>query len=194
MSYPERYKTQLLNAIESIDLNLVEDVIQTLKEARTSGHKIFVCGDGGTDFIASRFLCDMVQQASFNRASRFRILALNDQMPRGTQAEASNRVFVEQLKNFAEPGDVVIGISVTGDSPNVVNAIDYACWIGCRTIAVTGKDGGKLAPLADLSIQVPVSHAASIEDAHMIICHMIGYYFVDFEKPLERLTDPPHPR
>lgn len=191
MNYPERYKTELLNAIESIDLAQVHAVIQILKEARAEGHRIFVCGDGRTDFVASQFLCEMVEQASFNRATRFRILALSDRPPRGGHAEDADRVFVEQLKNFAEPGDVVIGISVTGNSANVVNAVDYACWIGCRTIAVTGADGGKLASLADVTIKVSVAHVGSVEDAHMIICHMIGYYFVDFEQPIEHPSGGP---
>lgn len=194
MSYPERYKTELLNAIERIDLEKVEAVIKILQEARTSGHKIFVCGDGGADFIASESLCEMAKRASFNQSSRFRILALRDHLPRGREPKDAERVFVEQLKDFAEPGDVVIGISVTGNVASVVNAVSYACWIGCRTIAVTGHDGGQLAPLADISIQVAVSHAGSVEDAHMIICHMIGYYFLDFEKPVEHPSKKSAPR
>jgi D-sedoheptulose 7-phosphate isomerase len=75
-----------------------------------------------------------------------------------------------------------MGISTSGNAANVVSAIEYASWIGCRTIGVTGCDGGKVAALADLSIQVPVYHVGSIEDSHVIICHMIGYYFADFER------------
>jgi len=88
---------------------------------------------------------------------------------------------VEQLKNFAEPKDVVMGICTSGNVPSVVNTIEYASWIGCRTIGITGCEGGDVTRLAEVAIQVPVTHAGSIEDVHMIICHMIGYYFVDFE-------------
>lgn len=183
MDYPRQYKTQLLNAIQSIDLGKVGQAIQIFKTARQHGRRIFVCGNGGTDSIASQFLSDMVKSASFNRSSRFRILALSDQTPRigGVRDFSNDRVFVEQLKNFAEPEDVVMGICVSGDSPNVVNAIDYASWIGCRTIGITGSEGGGVTRVAELAIQVAVTHLGSIEDAHMIICHMIGYYFVDFE-------------
>jgi D-sedoheptulose 7-phosphate isomerase len=87
--------------------------------------------------------------------------------------------FAEQLKNFAEPGDIVMAISGSGNSPNVVRAIEYANSIGCRTIALTGRDGGKLGPVAEINIQVPVQHMGRIEDAHMIVCHMIGYYFME---------------
>jgi D-sedoheptulose 7-phosphate isomerase len=91
-------------------------------------------------------------------------------------------VFVEQLKNFAEPGDIVMGISGSGNSPNVLRAIEYANSIGCKTIGLSGRDGGRLAPLVQLNIQAPVPHMGRIEDAHMITCHMIGYYFMDCEK------------
>ena len=91
-------------------------------------------------------------------------------------------VFVEQLKNFAQPGDLFMGISGSGNSPNVLRAMDYANQLGCRTLALTGRDGGKLGPKAQLDIQVPVPHMGRIEDAHMIVCHMIVYYFMDFEK------------
>ena len=185
MEYPGQYRAQIIHAIQSVDLGKVGQIIQIFKTARAHGRRIFVCGNGGTDAVASQFLCDMVKSASFNRSSRFRILALSDQAPMvGSIREdfENDRVFVEQLKNFAEPEDVVMGICTSGDSPNVVNAIEYASWIGCHTIGVTGREGGGVARLAELAIQVPVSHLGSVEDVHMIICHMIGYYFVDYEK------------
>ncbi len=146
MDYPAQYKARLLNAIQSIDLDKVSEVIQAFKTARAHGRRIFVCGNGGTDSVVSQFLCDIVKSAGSNRSTRFRILALSDQMPRiGTAREdlTNERVFVEQLKNFAEPEDVVMGICTSGNSPSVVNAIEYGSWIGCQTIGITGCDGGR---------------------------------------------------
>ena len=185
MDYPEQYKAQILNAIQSIDLVKVSQVIQVFKGARAHGRRIFVCGNGGIDSVVAQLLCDMVKGTSSSRAPRFRIAALSDQLPKVSREPdklATESVFVEQLKSFAEPEDVVMGICPTGNAPNVVNAIEYASWIGCRTIGVTGYDGGKLGRLAGLNVQVPVTHAGSVEDAHVIICHMIGHYFVDLEK------------
>ncbi len=187
MEFPGHYKAQILIAIESVDLEKVALVIQFFKDARAHGRKIFVCGNGRIDSMAAEILCEMVKSASFNRPSRFRILALSDQLPKigdSRSAFANDRVFLEQLKNFAEPEDVVVGICPTGNSLNVVNAIEYASWIGCRTIAVTGGDGGELARLAELAVRVPVTHAGSIEDTHIIICHLIGHYFVNIEDPV----------
>ncbi len=182
MEYPEEYKTLVLKAIQSIDLGKVSQAIQMFKTARADGHRIFICGDGGSDSMAGHFLCDLVKEAKYKQRSPFRIVALSDQVPKLGRSQdelAKDRVFVEQLKDFAEPEDVVMGICATGNSPNVVNAVEYASWIGCRTIGVTGADGGRLAQLAELNIHVPVAHLGSIEDSHVIICHMIGYYFAD---------------
>lgn len=185
MSSPAKYKAALLDAIERIDLDLVGRAIQWFREARDGSRNIFVCGNGGSASTASHFTCDVLKGASYNRAARFRIMALGDSLP--TITAYSNDVgydciFVEQLKNFAQPGDLVMCISGSGNSPNVVRAMEYANSIGCKTIALTGRDGGKLGPLAQLNIQVPVPHMGRIEDAHMIVCHMIAYEFMESEQ------------
>ena len=184
MNFPEQYKTELLKTIDAIPLDKIEIAIQWFKEARASGRQIFVCGNGGSASTASHFVCDVVKGASYNRPSRFRIMALTDSLPTITAYSndvAYDAIFVEQLKNFAQPGDLVMAISGSGNSPNVVRAVEYGNSIGCRTIALTGRDGGRLGPLAQLDIRVPVPHMGRIEDGHMIACHMICYYFMDTE-------------
>jgi len=185
-TFPSLYKNDLLRAIETIDLDKVGEAIEVLKQARDANRHIFVCGNGGSASTASHFACDMVKGASFGRESRFRIMALTDSLP--TITAYSNDVsydciFAEQLKNFAQPGDVVMAISGSGNSPNVLRAMEYGKSIGCRTIALTGRDGGKLAPLADVNIQAKIPHMGRIEDVHMIVAHMIAYNFMDSEPP-----------
>ncbi len=184
MSYAEQYKIELLKAIDAIDLSHVEEAIAWFREARAAGRQIFVCGNGGSAATASHFVTDMVKGASYNRPFRFRILALTDSLPT-ISAYANDvsyeSVFVEQLKNFAQPGDVVMGVSGSGNSPNVLRAVEYANALGCRTLGLTGRDGGKLGMMAQLHIPVPVPHMGRIEDAHMVICHMIAYFFMDSE-------------
>jgi D-sedoheptulose 7-phosphate isomerase len=188
MTFADSYRNELKQAIDTIDTNKVNQVIEWFKEARDHGRRIFVCGNGGSASTASHFACDIVKGASYNRTSRFRIMALTDHMP--AISAYSNDVgyeciFAEQLKNFAEAGDIVMGISGSGNSPNMLRAIEYAQQIGCRTIGLSGRDGGKLGPMVDVNIQVPVPHMGRIEDAHMIVCHMIGYYFMDEEVPAQ---------
>jgi D-sedoheptulose 7-phosphate isomerase len=181
-SFPYDYKADLLKTIETVDLNRVNQAIEILRKAREDDRHIFVCGNGGSASTASHFCCDMVKGASFGRDKRFRIMALTDSLP--TLTAYSNDVsyecvFVEQLKNFAQPGDVVMAISGSGNSPNVLRAVEYGNSIGCTTIALSGRDGGKLGPLAHLNIQASNPHMGRIEDAHMIVAHMISYYFME---------------
>lgn len=182
MNHTEQYRVALHQAIDAIDIDKVQEAIEVFREARDAGRHIFVCGNGGSASTASHFACDIVKGASFNRESRFKIMALTDQLPTLTAYAndvSYDCVFVEQLKNFAEPGDVVMAISGSGNSGNVLNAVEYANSIGCTTIGLSGRDGGKLAQMSQLNVQVPVPHMGRIEDAHMIICHMIGYAFME---------------
>lgn len=185
MLFPQTYKAELIHAIDSVDLEKVSRAIEILAQARDEGRRIFVCGNGGSASTASHFATDLVKGASYGRSTRFRILALTDSLP--TISAYSNDVsyeciFAEQMKNFAEPGDVVIAISSSGNSPNVLRAVEYADSIGCQTIALTGCEGGKLGPLAQLEIQVAHPHTGRIEDLHMVILHMIAYYFMEEER------------
>jgi D-sedoheptulose 7-phosphate isomerase len=168
--------------MEAIPLDQVELAIQWFGEARAAGRQIFVCGNGGSAANASHFACEILKGASYGRSRRFRIQSLTDSMP--TLTAYSNDVgyevaFVEQLKNFARPGDIVVGLSGSGNSLSVVRALEYANSIGCRTIALTGFDGGKIAPLAGLSIHIPMPHIGRSEEAHLAVLHMISYYFME---------------
>ncbi len=182
MTFPETYRNDLLETIGKIDLGAVNQALDWLEEARENERHIFICGNGGSAATSSHFVVDMLKGASFNREKRFRIMALNDQMPTLT-AYANDVhydcVFAEQLRNFAKPGDLVIALSGSGNSPNVLKAIEYANSIGCKTIAMTGRDGGKLAPMASLNIHVPSPHMGRIEDGHHIVCHMMCYAFME---------------
>jgi D-sedoheptulose 7-phosphate isomerase len=176
------YKETLTRALDTVDLTKVTRAIEILAETRDRGRTIFVCGNGGSASTASHFVCDMAKGASFQRASRFRIMALTDSLATITAYSndvAYESVFVEQLKNFAEPRDVVMLISGSGNSGNIVRTAEYANSIGCHTIGLTGRDGGRLGALVDLQIRVAEPHMGRIEDGHMIVCHMICYYFME---------------
>jgi D-sedoheptulose 7-phosphate isomerase len=186
MSFPERYRQALWKTLETLELEKIGQAIEWFRQALQQDRQIFVCGNGGSAAAASHFATDMVKGASYGRPRRFRILALTDSLPTLT-AYANDvgyeAVFLEQLKNFARPGDLVMGISGSGNSPNVLRAIEYANALGCRTLALTGRDGGRLARLAQLVIHVKEPHMGRIEDAHLIVCHMIAYCFM--EEPAE---------
>ena len=184
MKYPEQYRSEVLNAIQGIDLDGVNGAIEIFREARARGKCIFVCGSGNRAWSAAHLLCDIVKRSNLTRSARFRIVALSEELPEMSLSQnlAHDRVFVEQLKNIAEPDDVVVAISPSGNAADVLRAFEHANRIGCRTISMTGRDGGKLAAMSNIAILIPASHAGSVEDAQMVVCHMIGSYFVNFDK------------
>lgn len=185
MNFPERYKADIVSAVESINLDKVVEIIELFKQARARGRNIFVCGNTRNASAAARVLCDMVTRSSFERPARFRILALDDRTPAleaGQEEVRPERLLVEQLKNFAEPGDIVVGISAPDNSFSISRALEYAARIGCKTVAFTGLDGGKLAAQANIAIHVDSTNLGTVEDTHVIICHMIGSYFLEFDR------------
>lgn len=180
MTFAEAYREQVLGAIGKIDLKSVETAIEWFREAREHGRTIFVAGNGGSAATASHLVCDLVKDVSYGREKRFRAHSLHDSITTLT-AYANDVDFhdnvVEQLRNLARPGDVYMALSGSGNSLNLIKGIEYANSLGCRTLALTGRDGGKLGALAQLNICVGEPHMGRIQDAHHVICHMISYAF-----------------
>ncbi len=187
MLYLDTYRQHLCRTIGSLDLSAVRQAVDWMRETRERGGAIFVCGNGGSASTASHFATDIVKGASSGCGGRFRIHALTESLSTITAYAndvSYDAVFEEQLKNFARPGDLLIAISGSGNSPNVLKAVEAAASAGCRTIGMTGKDGGRLGPLVQLNIHVDEQHMGRIEDVHMIVCHMIAYSFMDLERSL----------
>jgi len=180
MTYPEQYRTELLAAIQSVDLAGVRAAVTMFREARAQGHRIFACGSGRSAMASSQ-LCGLVREASLTRSNGFRIFALTNELTEAGE-RLHDRIFVDQLKNIAEHGDVVVGVSSSGNSADLLRAFEYSCRIGCQNISITGWDGDKLASMANVAIVVRASHVGSVEDALMIVCHMIGYYFANYDR------------
>lgn len=182
MSYSAQYLRLLAATLAKLDASKADEVIEVFRAARREGRQIFICGNGGSAATANHFACDIVKGASFEREQRFRIMALSEQIPTLT-AYANDvgyeHVFSEQLKNFARPGDIVIAVSGSGNSPNVVRAIEYGNAAGCLTIAFTGFEGGKIGPLAKIHLNVPDTHMGRIEDGHLILLHAIAYCLME---------------
>lgn len=184
-SFPSIYLESLQRTLGGISVDKVNEAIEWMRQVREEGRTIFTCGNGGSASTASHFVCDVLKGASFNRPKRFKIMALTDSLP--TLTAYSNDVgydcvFVEQLRNFGQPGDLLLSISGSGNSPNVLRAVEYANQSGLKTIGLTGRDGGQLGRLSQLEINIADPHMGRIEDGHMIVCHMLAYYFMDTEK------------
>jgi D-sedoheptulose 7-phosphate isomerase len=181
-AFAEDYRSKLTRTLAALDMEQVGKLIDLLARARDQQRHIFVCGNGGSASTASHFVTDMVKGASYERKERFRIIALTDSL--STITAYSNDVsyecvFLEQLKNFAQRDDLLIAISGSGNSPNVLRAVEYGKSVGCKTVGLTGRDGGKLGPLVDLQINVAEPHMGRIEDSHLFVLHMVCYYFME---------------
>jgi len=150
--------------------------IRTLREARAGGATVYFCGNGGSASTATHFACDLAKNTIHPRFGRFRTVALNDNvalLSAWGNDFGYERIFVEQAANLMKPGDVLVAISGSGNSPNVLLAAEHARSLGCPVIALIGFQGGKLRALADVSLVVPGRIIEQAEDGHLILNHAL---------------------
>ena len=174
--FADQYIDRLKTVMDNFDLNTFDKMVRLLLDAYSRGAQIFVMGNGGSGSTASHLACDINKGCCIDLEKKFRMICLNDNVP--TMLALANdlsyeSVFEEQLKNFFNPADLVIGISGSGNSENVLRAIRYAAQNGGRTIGWSGFGGGLLAGLVDLAFVVDSHDMQHVEDAHMVVAHMI---------------------
>lgn len=174
------YQHRLKDALDSLDLNEINNVLNKIKSAYDNEKTIFIMGNGGSAATASHIVCDLNKGACFNLNKKFKLISLNDNIP-SILAIANDinyeSIFVEQLKNFLGPEDIVIGISGSGNSKNVIKAIEYANKNRGITIGLCGYNGGLLKRIANFSIHVKVNDMQISEDIHLILGHIMMKIF-----------------
>jgi len=169
-AYFEREKATI-DAISKEDLNTLMNL---LVDAKDAGKTIFIMGNGGSAATASHYVCDFNKGISMGKDKMFKFICLNDNIP--TMMAYANDlsyadVFVGPLKNFMQAGDIVIGISGSGNSENVVRAIQYANENGGVTVGLTGYSGGKIKQLSKYNVHIPIDDMQITEDLHMVLDH-----------------------
>lgn len=169
-AYFEKEKA-VLDSICKEDLNILMNL---LMDARDNGNNIFIMGNGGSAATASHYVCDFNKGISYGKEKMFKFICLNDNIPT-MMAYANDMsyadVFVGPLKNFMQAGDIVIGISGSGNSENVVRAIKYANENAGVSVGITGYNGGKIKELSKYNVHVPVDDMQIAEDLHMVLDH-----------------------
>ena len=170
------YISHLQDVLARLTLEDVRRSIDAIMDAYHAEKQIFVIGNGGSASTASHIACDLGKGTSLPGKPRFRVISLTDNI--ATMTAWSNDVsyedvFVEQLKNLVTPGDVVIGISASGNSENVLRAMRHASDIGCKTIGWSGFGGGKLASICDVNVVVDSDRYGPVEDVHLILNHVL---------------------
>jgi D-sedoheptulose 7-phosphate isomerase len=180
-----KYMVDSVDAIEAMKKQTatISMIAKKLNETRAADSTIYIMGNGGSASTASHMANDLNKASAKTGKKRFKAISLADNMPLFSAWANDNSydvVFEEQLRNFLAAKDVVIGISGSGNSPNIIKGIEYANKTGAFTIGITGNisEGGKLAKTANLSIIVPDNLMYRIEDLHLMLNHILAYAFL----------------
>lgn len=176
------YYEREIAAIHSMDFAELEAAVQAIKAAYDRGSIIYTFGNGGSAATASHMVCDFNKGISENLSKKFNVVCLNDNTSI-IMAIANDRsyddVFYAQLENKLQANDMVIAISGSGNSRNIIKAVQYAKSVGCKIVGMTGYSGGKLKELADYHMHVPVDDMQIAEDIHLTFNHMMYRVLAD---------------
>ncbi len=169
-------------ALDSIPAEAVARLIDTLRQAHQEDRQVFVFGNGGSAANSSHFATDLGKGSSDKLGKRFRVLSLTDNVSWMTALGndySYEDIFVRQLENYGRAADVAIGVSVSGNSPNCVKALDWAKQHGLRTVALVGAKRGRMAGQAEQAVVIDDTHYGRVEDCQMGILHMLCYAFME---------------
>lgn len=182
----KRYLQEIKETIDQIPIVDIEEIIEVLQTARLQRKQIFIMGNGGSASTASHFVCDLAKNTRKGSWPNFRVIGLTDNMAVVTayaNDEGYENIFLQQLMNLLQPGDVVIAISGSGNSKNVISAVEFANLQGATTIGFTGLTGGVLKTITQMGIHVPNDHIDEVEDIHLMLEHMICRTFKEMQEP-----------
>ncbi|RHX86319.1 D-sedoheptulose-7-phosphate isomerase [Leptospira stimsonii] len=182
VNFAAAYIQYLQTVLQNVSTVEIGRFIETLLDARKRGVTIFFIGNGGSAATASHFAND-ISIGTNEYETPFRALSLTDNVPIISAIGNDfgyEDIFVRQLKVLGKKGDVLVSISASGNSPNLIKAMEYAHSVGIKTVAITAFDGGKMKPLANEGIHVPTDpkEYGPAEDAHMVLDHLVGAYLM----------------
>jgi D-sedoheptulose 7-phosphate isomerase len=184
--FAKDYLSGLKDVLDRLPLKPIDEIIRAIERARDEGRQIFVIGNGGSAATASHMMNDLCKGTLGHKGDapwpRLRVIALTDNvslMTAWANDTDFNHVFSEPLKNLAQRGDVLVAISASGNSPNIIAAVEAAKQIGVTVIGFGGFTGGKLSQMADVSLVVPSDGYGPVEDVHMILDHIITSYLYE---------------
>jgi D-sedoheptulose 7-phosphate isomerase len=172
----DSYLNKVKATIDGLSRNEIESFISVLIKARDNENTVFIMGNGGSASTASHFTCDLAKGVSYGSDKRFRVVCLNDNVPimmAYSNDLSYDDVFIEQLKNQIKPNDVVIAISGSGNSKNIIKAVEYANQNNAISVGITGYNGGKLKQIATHSVNANIDDMQVSEDIHVIISHAV---------------------
>ena len=177
------YLTRLKLILDNIDSDVISDIVDILDQTIVNKSRIYIIGNGGSSATASHMANDLGVGLKVRNIVNFNVVSLADNSPVITAIANDigyENIFFMQMKGLINPNDIVIAISCSGDSPNIIKAADYAQDLGCKIIGITGFNGGYLKSISDLSFHVdtPKNEYGLVEDVHMILDHIIYSYYI----------------
>jgi D-sedoheptulose 7-phosphate isomerase len=184
--YLAAYRQALSDAWQSVDQDAANRAADLLETAFSGGHTVFACGNGGSAAIANHLLCDFLKGVQTDTKLRPRVISLANSIELITAIAndiAYEEIFAYQLRTLARAGDVLITISASGNSENIVRAVRWAHDNGVGSIALTGFDGGRSAGLADVNLHVQASNYGIVEDVHQSLMHILAQYMRQHAMP-----------
>src|SRR5580700_774874 len=192
--FAKEYIHQLKQVLDQLPLKPVEEILRAIEQAQNERRQIFVIGNGGSASTASHMMNDLCKGTLGHKGDapwpRMRVIALTDNvslMTAWANDTDYNHIFSEPLKNLAQRGDVLIAISASGNSPNIIAAVEAAKQLGMKVLGLAGFGGGKLAKLAEICFVVPSDGYGPVEDVHMILDHIItGYLYEKLKETYSR--------
>tara|TARA_Y100000992_G_scaffold292079_1_gene249171 strand:- start:291 stop:875 length:585 start_codon:yes stop_codon:yes gene_type:complete len=181
--FTDVYLSEIKSILSKIDVGVIKNIVDSLKKTIDKKSKVYVMGNGGSSATASHMANDLGTGLKRRKILNLNISSLVDNTPIVTALANDigfENIFYMQIKDFLNKDDVIIAISCSGNSPNVIKAVDYAKDLGCTIIGLTGFNGGKLKDLSDINFHVdtPEGEYGLVEDVHMILNHIIFSYFV----------------
>ena len=177
MNLVRSYIDGLQKTLDQLPEDRINQVIDLLHTARLERRQVFVMGNGGSASTATHLVCDLAKNTRTSAMPNFKVIGLSDNMAIFSALandEGYESVFAQQLTSFVQAGDIVIGISASGKSPNVLRAIEVANQAGAITVGFTGFDGGRLADMVQIDVHVPSNSIEHVEDIHLALEHMIS--------------------
>lgn len=178
--YIEKYNQEIISTLNGLDAGEFEKFINILVEAYKNDKQVFIAGNGGSAGTANHFVCDFGKNAVLQEGKRrFRIISLSDNIEKITAIAndiAFEEIFRQQLINLMNEQDVLILVSASGNSPNLVRACEYAKEKDARIVALSGFQGGKIKEFANANLIAPLTSYEQIEDIHLVILHMVAYF------------------
>ena len=191
-SYIEDYLALETKVLAQLDRDAIEAALLLLEQCMEKESTIYIFGNGGSSATASHFQNDFNKGVSEHTEKKFRFCCLNDNVPT-VMAVANDIGFEEifrfQLRGKLKPEDIVVAISGSGNSPNVLNAVEYAKAQGCKVIGLTGYEGGRLRQMSDVSLHAPVKSMQVTEDIHMVFDHLMMSVFYKTMCGIDHLKD-----